>query len=198
MTDEWSGPVEFGSEADCGKYNVNDDSEPPLGGMRRWVTDLVRKLRGHGERCIMQKRLSESDLKNRMSMPTIHLVVESDEFLSEGEIEAFLRWKNHDEDYRRFERTVEAVLVEPCLRTSDLSLRKWGDGRHGIIKFAIDKKKWHEIAQRNGLNKDDIVQIWFFRSRIGNPCFALINLAAAQENQRPTTSDATTSATSSI
>ncbi|XP_024026233.1 putative B3 domain-containing protein At2g27410 [Morus notabilis] len=178
----------------CPNQNVeylseSDDHEQPLSGTRKWVRQVVQETGEHGERLLLWKRLSESDLENRISMPVIYLLYESDEFLKEEDIKALLRWKNHHDDLKGFQ-DVDVMLFEPCLNKSILRIRKWHYGTSlSLYEFTIVKKKWHEIAERNGFKKDDILQIWFFRSRNGNPCFALANLTSAEDNL-PTTSDA--------
>ncbi|EXB55907.1 hypothetical protein L484_008258 [Morus notabilis] len=77
---------------------LKEGPEPPPG-MPRWLRDIVEDKGGHGwERLLIQKKLSESDLKmnqNRISMPVGQLRT-PDDFLSEDEMSAVLNRKNDD------------------------------------------------------------------------------------------------------
>ncbi|GMN43737.1 hypothetical protein TIFTF001_012943 [Ficus carica] len=42
--------------------------------------------------------------------------------------------------------------------------------------FYVSSNNWYNVAERNELKAGEIVQIWFFRSREGKPCFAVVNL----------------------
>ncbi|EXC30760.1 hypothetical protein L484_027935 [Morus notabilis] len=93
-------------------FSESDDHEQPLAGTRKWVRQVVQETGGHGERLLLWKRLSESDLENRISMPVIYLLDESDEFLKEEDINALLRWKHHHDDLKGFQ-DVDVTFFEP-------------------------------------------------------------------------------------
>ena len=120
---------------------------------------------------VIQKSLFQTDLEkgeNRLSM-TLKQIASGD-FLTEEEKRTMARRRPH----KRLEG-IEVDFIEPDkeLRKTEMMLKKWDSKNSSSYVLS---RNWHKVAQRNELKVGDIVQIWFFRSREGKPCFAVVNL----------------------
>ncbi|GMN43741.1 hypothetical protein TIFTF001_012935 [Ficus carica] len=135
---------------------------------------------------VIQKSLFETDLQkgqNRISMPLKQ--IKSDDFLTEEEKRTLER--------RREDKHLEGIEVDfisPDLSKTKMMFKKWDLQKSSSY---ILSRNWHNVAQRNKLKASDIVQIWFFRSREGKPCIALVNLG-----REPSSSLSSASASSSV
>ncbi|GMN37708.1 hypothetical protein TIFTF001_042674 [Ficus carica] len=119
---------------------------------------------------VIQKSLFQTDLEkveNRLSMTLKQIA--SDDFLTEEE-KGTLVTRKTDGGLEG----IEVGFIEPDkeLRKTEMMLKKWDSKSSSSYVFS---RNWHKVAQRNKLKVGDIVQIWFFRSREGKPCFAVVN-----------------------
>ncbi|GMN43739.1 hypothetical protein TIFTF001_012934 [Ficus carica] len=120
---------------------------------------------------VIQKSLFETDLKkveNRLSMTMKQIA--TDDFLTEEEKRTLAKRKADG----RVE-SIEVDLIEPDkeLSKTKIMLRKWD--LKSSSNYVLTHN-WYKVADRNKLKTGEIVQIWFFRSREGKPCFAIVNL----------------------
>ncbi|GMN43735.1 hypothetical protein TIFTF001_012937 [Ficus carica] len=118
---------------------------------------------------VIQKSLFHTDLEkveNRLSMTLKQIA--SDEFLTEEEKRTLTR--------RRPDKRLKGIkvdFIEPNMSRTEMMLKKWE--LQSSSSYVLSHN-WHNVSQRNKLKAGDIVQIWFFRSREGKPCIALVNL----------------------
>ncbi|KAI4305184.1 hypothetical protein L6164_028567 [Bauhinia variegata] len=118
--------------------------------------NMIRELEGCDVKFLMQKQLYDTDISmnnNRLSMPhsQIHC-----EFLNANE-KAILNERERD---RRLPCGIEVVVLDPCLRLFNLSLKRWGMGSVSIYNLV---KNWKRVVKENHLQSGDYMEIWSFR-----------------------------------
>ncbi|KAI4305200.1 hypothetical protein L6164_028582 [Bauhinia variegata] len=116
----------------------------------------IRELEGYDVKFLMQKQLYDTDISmnnNRLSMPhsQIHC-----EFLNTNE-KAILNQREGD---RRRPCGIEVMVLDPCLRMFNLSLKRWGMGSVSIYNLV---KNWKRVVKENHLQSGDYMEIWSFR-----------------------------------
>lgn len=142
---------------------------------------IVKEIGEYSDlRLLLQKSLFRSDVEknlNRLSMPLGQL--ESDDFLTDMEKKKLESRKANDSNHLE---GVEIDFFEPNLefKKSKMTLKKWDYDSSSSYMLS---EHWYNVVTRNGLKKEDVVQIWFFRKREGNnPCIALVNLSQRNDS----------------
>lgn len=115
----------------------------------------VMELRGRDVKMVIEKKLTNEDLKtnsNRFLMPKNKVRAG---FLSEEE-ENIVQKK---EDGLRVQG-MEVSLIEPSLNKSTIWLKKWKVGKD--MSYVLSSQ-WISVATRNGLAVNDVIKLWSFR-----------------------------------
>ncbi|KAK9914494.1 hypothetical protein M0R45_038269 [Rubus argutus] len=122
---------------------------------------------------VIEKKLYLSDLKdgaNRLSMPLKQIKPAS--FLDEDEIEFLANQGNRP-----------VLVIDPQLDDVELTFRQWNMEKDNgnVSSTYVFKTRWKEVYKKNGLQIDDVVQVWSFRD-VGNKLhFALVLLEKAKK-----------------
>ncbi|KAL6132160.1 hypothetical protein ACLB2K_070531 [Fragaria x ananassa] len=117
---------------------------------------------------VIEKQLFQTDMAksaNRLSMPLKQIKPES--FLDKDEIK-FLADQN---DWL-------VSVISPKLEDEALTFRQWDMPKNngGVSSSYVLKQRWNEVRNKNGLQKDDLIQVWSFRDVGNNLHFALVLL----------------------
>ncbi|KAL6127598.1 hypothetical protein ACLB2K_070962 [Fragaria x ananassa] len=123
---------------------------------------------------VIEKRLFPTDLTDsasRLSMPLKQIKPES--FLDEDEIKKLAS----QQDWR------QVSVISPNLEEESLTLRQWNmNKKNGNVSSSyVLKSGWNEVHQKNGLEKDDVIQVWSFRDVGNNLHFAIVLVEKATE-----------------
>lgn len=115
---------------------------------------------------VIEKNLYKTDVKdsaNRLSMPLKQIKPES--FLDKDEIK-FLADQG---DW-------PISVISPQLEDVDLTFTQWNmpKGNGNVSSMYVFKTRWNEVYKKNGLQRDDVVQVWSFRDVGNNLHFALV------------------------
>ncbi|OIT40334.1 PREDICTED: putative B3 domain-containing protein At3g24850 [Nicotiana attenuata] len=120
---------------------------------------------------VIEKRLFETDIKpgeGRLSIPQRQM---SNEFLKPEE-DAYLNTRNGNNVSEK-----KVKLIEPCLETCDINLRKWNMNKSNgkTSSSYVLTTYWNAVTKRNALKIATLVQLWAFRKG-SELCFALVKL----------------------
>ncbi|KAJ4827940.1 hypothetical protein Tsubulata_048635 [Turnera subulata] len=127
----------------------------------------VNNNNNNGVFFLIQKQLTNSDMipgQSRLTMPVRQVLVEEGSFLREEE-RALL-----GKDKPGF----PVKLIEPNLNVSELNFQRWPIGK--TSSSYVLKTKWNQVKLDNNLRTDDVIQVWSFRLRSGQLCFAIVKL----------------------
>jgi hypothetical protein len=142
------------------------EEQPPS--MPTELKDKIMGLHGWDVRLVIQKKLTTTDMEDsqdRLSIPRGQMRAE---FLTREE-EAELEEKDSDGIHLK---GLKVPLIEPSLKESAIFLKKWKLGSSSTYMLS---SPWKKVANKNGLRKGNIVQLWSFRVD-HKPCLALIKL----------------------
>ncbi|XP_062119293.1 B3 domain-containing protein At2g31420-like [Humulus lupulus] len=132
------------------------------------MSDVIRSTGHHHlPLLVIQKKLFHADIQaqqNRLSMPLNQ--INSDGFLSEAEKK------------KVGQEGMNVRFIESSMEENRLILRKWcyKKTKNMSVFSYVFNKNWFGVVEKNGLKVGDIVQVWVFRDKDGNPCFAMVNL----------------------
>nr|KJB47876.1 hypothetical protein B456_008G045700 [Gossypium raimondii] len=125
--------------------------------------EMIKCMDGSEEKLIIQKALYKTDLSKhhgRLSIPMNRVEVE---FLTDEELK------------QSSKEGIEALVIEPCLKTRDMSLRIWDmpkpTGRFSSLYVLVTG--WKSVVESNDLKVGDVIQVWSFRVN-SKLCFALV------------------------
>ncbi|KAB2051249.1 hypothetical protein ES319_A12G043600v1, partial [Gossypium barbadense] len=125
--------------------------------------EMIKCMDGSEEKLIIQKALYKTDLSKhhgRLSIPMNQVEVE---FLTDEELK------------QSSKEGIEALVIEPCLKTRDMSLRIWDmpkpTGRFSSVYVLVTG--WKSVVEGNDLKVGDVIQVWSFRVN-SKLCFALV------------------------
>ncbi|KAM6592812.1 hypothetical protein CsatA_000515 [Cannabis sativa] len=135
--------------------------------------ELAQVIRGmtNGDqlnlKLVIQRKLFQTDTlarQNRLQMPRNQ--ISSDDFLNDDEK------KKLDQN-----EGIQVRFIQPNLEEENgLVFRRWKYKNVNCAGYVFNKN-WHKgVVQKNGLECGQLVQVWFFRDKDGNPCFAMVNL----------------------
>ncbi|XP_059446352.1 B3 domain-containing protein At3g25182-like [Corylus avellana] len=142
------------------------EEQPPS--MPTEFKDKIMGLHGRDVKLVIQKKLTTTDMEDsqdRLSIPRGQMRAY---FLTQEE-EAKLEEKEEDGIHLK---GLKVALIEPSLKESAIFLKKWKLGSGSTYMLS---SPWKNVANKNGLKKGNIVQLWSFRVD-HNPCLALIKL----------------------
>ncbi|KAE8008151.1 hypothetical protein FH972_004691 [Carpinus fangiana] len=142
------------------------EEQPPS--MPTELKDKIMGLHGRDVKLVIQKKLTTTDMEDsqdRLSIPRGQMRAY---FLTQEE-EAKLEEKEEDGIHLK---GLKVPLIEPSLKESAIFLKKWKLGNSSTYMLS---SPWKNVANKNGLKKGNIVQLWSFRVD-HNPCLALIKL----------------------
>ena len=128
--------------------------------------DKIMAKNGCDLKLVIQKKLSKTDMKGhyaRLSIPKGQMRAE---FLSEED-----QITLQQNDGIRC-KGMEVLLIQPSLEESYILLKKWKSG--SSLSYVLSSP-WNEVATKNGLKSDDIIQLWSFKVE-HKLCLALIKL----------------------
>nr|KJB47845.1 hypothetical protein B456_008G045100 [Gossypium raimondii] len=114
--------------------------------------EMIKCMDGSEEKLIIQKALYKTDLSKhhgRLSIPMNQVEVE---FLKDEELK------------QSSKEGIEALVIEPCLKTRDMS-------RFSSLYVLVTGLK--SVVESNDLKVGDVVQVWSFRVN-SKLCFALV------------------------
>nr|GMC47059.1 B3 domain-containing protein At5g24050-like [Ipomoea batatas]GME16098.1 B3 domain-containing protein At5g24050-like [Ipomoea batatas] len=140
----------------------NNGPEPPPGlpvEFRNFILQLAGNRAVRVEKLVIQKKLTNTDVKstqNRLSIPA-RLVRE--EFLTEEE--RLLLCQHNGKNVC----SIEVPLITPMMEVAKVSLRRWEmkkERGHSSVSYVI-ANTWNEIRRRNKFESDMIVQLWAIR-----------------------------------
>uniref|UniRef100_A0A803P5X6 B3 domain-containing protein n=1 Tax=Cannabis sativa TaxID=3483 RepID=A0A803P5X6_CANSA len=135
--------------------------------------ELAQVIRGmtNGDqlnlKLVIQRKLFQTDTlsrQNRLQMPRNQ--ISSDNFLNDDEK------KKLDQN-----EGIQVRFIQPNLEEENgLVFKRWKYKNVNCAGYVFNKN-WHKgVVQKNGLECGQLVQVWFFRDKDGNPCFAMVNL----------------------
>ncbi|XP_062119297.1 B3 domain-containing protein At2g31420-like [Humulus lupulus] len=132
------------------------------------MSDVIRSTgQHHHPLLVIQKKLFHADIQaqqNRISMP-----------LNQNSYDGFL---SEAEKKKVDQEGMNVRFIEPSMEENRLILRKWcyKKMKNMSVFSYVFNKNWFGVVEKNGLKVGDIVQVWVFRDKDGNPCFAMVNL----------------------
>ncbi|KAJ4842612.1 hypothetical protein Tsubulata_025129 [Turnera subulata] len=127
----------------------------------------VNNNNNNGVFFLIQKQLTNSDIipgQSRLTMPVRQVLVEEGRFLTEEERGLL------GKDKPRF----PVKLIEPNLNVSELNFQRWPIGK--TSSSYVLKTKWSQVKEDNNLRTDDVIQVWSFRLRSSQLCFAIVKI----------------------
>ena len=145
---------------------VGPDPPPDLPTQFR---DKINELQGSDLKLVIQKQLSETDMKShfaRLSLPNGQLRVD---FLSQ--VHQMILQQRQANGNGRY-RGLEVPLIEPQLVESTITVKKWKLGSSTSYTLG---SQWQQVANDNGLQVGNIIQIWSFKVD-QRPHLALVKL----------------------
>ena len=110
----------------------------------------IREMKGTNLILVLEKKLFKTDIRkveNRLSIPANQI---RKEFVREEE-----------EEILRAGEGMKAVLIQPSLEVSTITLKKWK--MKTTCYVYVLTTQWNSVVVRESLQKDDIVQVWSFR-----------------------------------
>nr|POE67141.1 putative b3 domain-containing protein [Quercus suber] len=150
--------------------------------------EKIKDMGGRDKLLVIQKKLFKTDItkgNNRFSIP-LRQIVRAD-FLTEEEKELL-----------RARHKIEVQFIDPMLKIGDIVLAQWDmpkDTGNTSSTYVLIST-WNEVQESNGLNIDDVVQLWSFRvnreacndasssnTNKGGLCFALVLVQKATDEK---------------
>ncbi|KAB1227918.1 hypothetical protein CJ030_MR1G013798 [Morella rubra] len=119
--------------------------------------DRIMGMQGYDIKLVIQKELSDTDLRatcDRLSIPNKQSRAE---FLTEEEKADMEKRKRNGIHLEG----MQVPLMEPNLEESNILVKRW---KLGSQITNILSSPWNEVAKRNSLKSKDIVQLWSFRA----------------------------------
>ena len=136
--------------------------------MAKEFKNIIMAKNGSDVKLVIQKKLYKTDMLGRfarLSIPKGQMIAE---FLSEEEQMTLQQKKEDGVHYKG----MEVQLIQPSLKECSISLKKWQQGGNNSYMLS---SPWNKIAENNGLEVGDIIQLWSFRVD-HSPCLILIKL----------------------
>ncbi|XP_030950098.1 B3 domain-containing protein At1g05920-like [Quercus lobata] len=136
--------------------------------MAKEFKNIIIAKNGSDVKLVIQKKLYKTDMLGRfarLSIPKGQMIAE---FLSEEEQMSLQQKKEDGVHYKG----MEVQLIQPSLKECSISLKKWQQGGNNSYMLS---SPWNKIAENNGLEVGDIIQLWSFRVN-HSPCLILIKL----------------------
>ncbi|OWM77966.1 hypothetical protein CDL15_Pgr018535 [Punica granatum] len=153
---------------------------PEYPGLPMVVLSTIQSMGGSNVKLILQKKLTCSDMKadqGRFLLPRCRVLAN---FLGQEEWQRLKSGGN-----------ICVPVIEPCLRVSTLSLRRWKMSSSHVF---VLNTGWNKITHdpENGLVEDDVVQVWSYRVE-GRLCFAIVKtiIKASTGNTVPSSPSST-------
>ncbi|XP_012827442.1 PREDICTED: B3 domain-containing protein At1g05920-like [Erythranthe guttata] len=142
-------------------------SQPPPRPLPEEFKEVIRRLAQGGkrvseEKLVIEKGLFKTDLakgNNRLSIPFTQVLDHT--FLTDEETH-FLTTRdgNNKMNFK------EVTIIEPSLELEKVKLCRWdmnkANGKNTSSNYVLNGA-WSNVAQRNHLEPDDVVQLWSFR-----------------------------------
>ncbi|EYU31333.1 hypothetical protein MIMGU_mgv1a021961mg, partial [Erythranthe guttata] len=140
---------------------------PPPCPLPEEFKEVIRRLAQGGkrvteEKLVIEKGLFKTDLakgNNRLSIPFTQVLDHT--FLTDDETH-FLTTRdgNNKMNFK------EVTIIEPSLELEKVKLCRWdmnkANGKNTSSNYVLNGA-WSNVAQRNHLEPDDVVQLWSFR-----------------------------------
>ncbi|XVE85303.1 hypothetical protein DITRI_Ditri17bG0081000 [Diplodiscus trichospermus] len=130
---------------------VEAGPNPPPDLPENYKQHIVEKMGGSDWVLVIQKQIFFSDVNpaaSRFSMPFLHL--KTHEFLSKTEVKDL-------EDNKAFK---VCLLLEPSMKETQLKFKRWN--MKTSSNYVLNDG-WNSVVRNNGLEINDIVQLWSFR-----------------------------------
>ncbi|KAL7131074.1 hypothetical protein ABFS83_13G175600 [Erythranthe nasuta] len=145
----------------------SSSSQPPPCPLPEEFKEVIRRLAQGGkrvteEKLVIQKGLFKTDLakgNNRLSIPFTQVLDHT--FLTDDETH-FLTTRdgNNKMNFK------EVTIIEPSLELEKVKLCRWdmnkANGKNTSSNYVLNGA-WSNVAQRNHLEPEDVVQLWSFR-----------------------------------
>jgi hypothetical protein len=131
---------------------------------------IINELHGLDLKLVIQKQLSETDMKSRFARLSLPKGQLRTEFLSQ-EDQTILRQRQLAKGNGCY-RGLEVPLIEPQLVESSITVKKWKLGNSTSYTLG---SQWQHVANDNGLKVGNIIQIWSFKVD-QRPHLALVKL----------------------
>lgn len=141
---------------------------------------IIDTKKGTDLKIVIQKKLTESDVKqdqNRFMMPLNKI---RNEFIEEHEEELLKQREGKDL------KPLVVNIIEPSdvFRESSINLKRWEmdkskTGAKPTVIYVLNKT-WHTLLVNNGIGVGDTVQLWAFRVE-KKLNFALVNVSKFEE-----------------
>ncbi|KAL7087769.1 hypothetical protein ACP275_13G088900 [Erythranthe tilingii] len=142
-------------------------SQPPPRPLPEDFKKAIRKLAQGGkrvseEKLVIEKGLFKTDLakgNNRLSIPFTQVLDHT--FLTDEETHFLTtRDANNKMNFK------EVTIIEPSLELDKVKLCRWdmnkANGKNTSSNYVLNGA-WSNVAQRNNLEPEDVVQLWSFR-----------------------------------
>ncbi|KAF4364224.1 hypothetical protein F8388_000176 [Cannabis sativa] len=149
---------------------IHGPNPPPPISISEELAQVIRGMTTGDQlnlKLVIQRKLFQTDTlsrQNRLQMPRNQ--ISSDDFL------------NHDEKKKLDQNEgIQVRFIQPNLEEENgLVFKRWKYKNVNCAGYVFNKN-WHKgVVQKNGLECGQLVQVWFFRDKDGNPCFAMVNL----------------------
>ena len=118
--------------------------------------DKINGLNGQDLKLVIQKRLSKTDMKPHFARLSIPKGQVRTDFLSQEDHTILEQREANGINYKG----IEVPLIEPSLAKSTIVLKKW---KLGCSKSYMLSSGWQKVAVDNGLEADNIIQLWSFK-----------------------------------
>ncbi|XP_075674941.1 B3 domain-containing protein At1g05920-like [Castanea sativa] len=118
--------------------------------------DKINGLNGQDLKLVIQKILSKTDMKPHFARLSIPKGQVRTDFLSQEDHTILEQREANEINYKG----MEVPLIEPSLAKSTIVLKKW---KLGCSKSYILSSGWQKVAVDNGLEADNIIQLWCFK-----------------------------------
>ncbi|MBA0554205.1 hypothetical protein Golob_013324 [Gossypium lobatum] len=130
------------------------------------LKEMIKDMDGNEEKLIIQKTIYKTNLRKHYRCLSIAMNRVEVKFLTDEETSALKQSSKE---------RIEALVIEPCLKTRDMSLRIWDMPKPTSLFSSLSVLiiGWKSVVEDNDLKVRDVVQVWSFQVN-SKLCFALI------------------------
>ncbi|ONI22942.1 hypothetical protein PRUPE_2G159700 [Prunus persica] len=135
---------------------VKFDNDMPPSNLPEEFKSLIENMNGTNVQRLVHKSLFESDIKSqqcRLLLPRQQ--TKSTTFL-----------EPHEKNMLRNYGFLTVPLIDPKLKQQEINLGLWNPNK--AKEFYVLKSPWKSIVSENGLDIDDVVELWSFRVNHNN------------------------------
>ncbi|KAG8486265.1 hypothetical protein CXB51_019628 [Gossypium anomalum] len=117
---------------------------------------MIKDMDGDEEKLIIQKAIYKTNLRKHHRCLSINMNQVEVKFLTDEETSALKQSSKEG---------IEALVIEPCLKTRDMSLRIWDMPKPASLfnSLYVLIIGWKSVVEGNDLKVGDVVQVWSYQ-----------------------------------